>query len=168
MAEDTGPEVKLNGASSAPSVAGAEPRKRGRPPGSGNKSKLGETPVAGDAPRASKKKPQVEYDREAVAKQLKGTHYLIAMAFSMPELILSDEQSLELAEVMIGFAREYDFEPDSKIMAALNLLAVAGFIYGPKVVAIAVRLKKQKAGKGQTIDGVATPVEPSKDGTTAH
>jgi hypothetical protein len=166
MAENEGPEVKINGSSPPGSDA---PRRRGRPPGSTNKSRLGETPVGGEAPRSgARKRPQIEYDHAAVARQLKGTHFLIGTACGMPELYLEDDQAAELADAMIAFAREYDFEPDSKTMAMLNLCAAAGFVYVPKVLRIAARIKKTKASRGQTIDGVATPVETKDDGTAAH
>jgi len=158
--ETSPPQINANGAA-APQIPGADPQKRGRgrPKGSGNKAPLGETSVGG-AGAGRKARPQIEYDRDAIARQLMGTHFLIGTAFGAPELFLTEKESIELAEVMIGFAREYDFAPDSKVMALVNLAATAGFIYIPKLIAAAKRIKEMKVAQAHTFEGVATEVKP--------
>jgi hypothetical protein len=173
MGDESIPEVSNKAVSDAPSVNGAtgprprgRPRKDGRPPGS--------VPLSEQAPGARGAKGQfrrvrIEYDRESIAKQLKGTHYIAGMAFGLPEFFLEDKEALELAEALIGFAREFDLEPDGKVMAALNLIAVSGFIYVPKAIHAAQRIQKMKREKagGVTIDGTATSVETAPNGKPA-
>lgn len=160
-AESSAPGINSAGAP-PPSISG-EPKRRGRPPGSKNKPQDGnvtnEIPVGGEAPKRGRpRKERVELDRGAVARQLLGSHMMIANMLGLPELMLTEKEADQEAEAICDFAREYDFEPDPKLMASINLIATMGFIYVPKVIKVTVRIKKAKAAKGQTIDGEATEV----------
>lgn len=161
------PEIKTSG--SPPPSATAPKRGPGRPrkdQSSVNGSPLGETPVNPDAPKRGRpKKERVELDRDAVARQLLGSHMMVASMLGLPELIISAEEAKQEAEAICEFSREYDFEPDPKMMASINLIATLGLIYVPRAMKIAARVKKAKAAKGQTIDGEATEVT-AKDGAT--
>lgn len=132
-----------------------------------------ETPVGGDAPKRGRpRKEKVELDRAAVARQLLGSHMMVGSVLGMPEFFLTEKESEQMAESFCDFAREYDFEPDPKLMAAINLIATSGFVYVPKIIKVAIRIKKTKAargaahGTGQTIDGEATEVKQNGSSST--
>jgi hypothetical protein len=140
------------------------PKRRGRPPGSKNAPKaegLNATAIPGDAPKRGRprKGPTIEFDKEALARSVKGTHGTLAFFLNAPELMLSDKEAEELAGAFADFAREFDFEPNPKIMAAANLIGVAGIVYVPRVIQIARRVKATKAKRPVTVDGQAQPVE---------
>lgn len=164
------PEIRTGGSpppSAAPPKRGpGRPRKDGTAPGS---ARIGETPVGNDTgkPRGRPKKERVELDRAAIARQLLGSHMMVGSMLGMPEFFLTEKEAEQMAEAVCDFAHEYDFEPDPKLMAIINLAATAGFIYVPKVIRVAVRIKKAKAGKGQTIDGEASEVK-NESGTPAN
>lgn len=139
------------------------PRKRGRPPGSKNAPKpegLQATQIPGDAPKRGRprKGPTLEFDKESLARSVKGTHGTLAFFLNAPELVLSDKEAEELASAFADFAREFDFEPNPKIMAAANLIGVAGIVYVPRIITIARRVKEQKKRAPKIVDGVAEPV----------
>jgi hypothetical protein len=140
------------------------PKRRGRPPGSKNRSREESTlteasPVDGvSAKRGRPRKVHFEIDQAALARQIKGTHGLVAFATGMPELMLGDDESNQLAVAFVNFAREFDFEPNPKVMAGLELAGVMGFVYIPRVIKIAGRLKKQRQQRGATVNSTAEDV----------
>ncbi len=147
------------------------PKRRGRPPGSKNRPReesagLTEaSPVDGAPPKRGRpRKVHFEIDQAALARQIKGTHGLVAFATGMPELMLGDDESNQLAVAFVNFAREFDFEPNPKVMAGLELAGVMGFIYIPRVIKIAGRLKKQRQARGQTVNSTAEEVRPDVTG----
>lgn len=168
-ADTSSPEIRSGGTpppSAAPKRGPGRPRKdqaNGASPGG-----LGETPIGAETakPRGRPKKERVELDKGAVARQLMGSHMMMASMLGLPELILTEKQADSMADALIDFSREYDWQPDPKVMASFNLIATAGFIYTPKVLAIVARIKKARAGKGQTIDGTAVEVPPTGHGDT--
>ena len=165
MSEDINATPTVNGKAAPPEP----PRRRGRPPGSKNVDKgapLDATPIPPNAPKRGRprKGPTIEFDKEALARSVKGTHGTLAFFLNAPELILSDKEAEELAGAFADFAREFDFEPNPKIMAAANLIGVAGIVYVPRVIQIARRAKAAKAQRPVTIDGAsATNETPAHD-----
>lgn len=155
------PEIKSGG---SPPPSAAVPPKRG--PGRPRKDQtagaapIGETPIGADtgAKRGRPKKERVELDKAAVARQLIGSHMMMGSMLGLPELLLTEKQAEQMAEALCDFSREYDWDPDPKVMASVNLIATAGFVYVPKVIAIAKRVKETKARRPRTIDGEATEV----------
>jgi len=168
MTDDTAPP-QINGKSTPPPAADA-PKRRGRPPGSTNKAKetLEATAPGDAAPRkpGRPKKTHVEIDPSALARQIKGAHGTVAFFFGVPEFVLDDKESAELASAFANFAREFDFEPNPKVMAAVELIGVAGFIYVPRVMRVAARVKRTKAQRGQTINGEAQTVHSAHETTS--
>lgn len=170
--ETSSPEIRTDGtpppsATPPPRRGPGRPRKDGLPPGGG--AALGETaiPAGEGASKRGQRKTRVELDRVAIARQLLGSHMMVASMLGLPELMLTEKEADSEAEAICDFAREYDFEPDPKIMASINLIATMGFIYVPKVMKIAARVKQAKrAAKGQTIDGEATEVKPNGAATS--
>jgi|SRR6185312_4326694 len=167
MTTESAPEVKVNGTAPTPDPP---KRGRGRPPGSRNKGPegLSETPVGGEAPKRGRpRKERVELDQASVSRQLYGSHMMVGTMLGMPELFLTQKEADSMAEALVGFSREYDFEPDPKLMASINLIATAGLVYVPKVIAIAKRVKETKRQKPVTIEGEATVTGGNDDKTAA-
>lgn len=151
-------------------TAPPQPKRRGRPPGSKNTTETPtEKPIGPDsAPRRGRpKKPHIELDPEAIARQVRGIHGFIAMITGLPELNLSEAESIELAKASVNFSREFGWEPDPKVLAGIELFGVASFIYLPRFLHIAQRIKAQRAQQAQTIDGEATAVETPDNGQSA-
>lgn len=151
------------------------PKRRGRPPGSKNRSRdestLTEASPLDGAPAAKRGRPRkvhFEIDQAALARQIKGTHGLVAFATGMPELMLGDDESNQLAVAFVNFAREFDFEPNPKVMAGLELAGVMGFVYIPRVIKIAGRLKKQRQQRGATVNSTAEEVRPDVAGPSVN
>ena len=155
----------INGKTAAPEV----PKRRGRPPGAKNAPKaevLSEQPVSGDAPKRGRprKGPTIPFDREALARSLKGTHGTLAFFLGMPELMISEAEAVELAGAFADFAREFDFEPNPKVLATVNLIGVAGIVYVPRVVKVSQRVRAQKLARKSTVDSApSTPDTPVHD-----
>jgi hypothetical protein len=162
------PQINAGGGTPPPSAQGTR-RGPGRPrKDAGAVPPLGETPIGGEAPKRGRpKKERVELDKAAVARQLMGSHMTMAMFLGLPELALTQAQAEQMADVLCDFSREYDWDPDPKVMATLNLVATAGFVYVPKVAAIVARVKATKAKRGQVIDGEAVEVK-NDGGASAH
>lgn len=164
MAEKTDrPQVS---GKAAPPVA----KKRGRPPGSKNAPT---DPVAAQpiepgsvTRRGRPRKPHIELDPSAIARQVKGLHGFAAMLTGLKELNLSDAEAEELAKASVNFSREFGYEPNPKLLAGLELIGVAGVIYVPRVLLIIARIQEIKAKRAaaQPIEGTATPVQPESDG----
>jgi hypothetical protein len=162
MSEETG-SPEINGKTTPPPSAAVPPRR-----GPGRPRKDGSTPGAppftsigaDSAKRGRPKKERVELDKAAVARQLMGSHMTMAMFLGLPELILTEKQAEQMADALCDFSREYDWEPDPKVMAAINLAATAGFVYVPKAAAIMARVKATKAKQPRTVDAEFSEVKP--------
>jgi hypothetical protein len=145
-----------------PSTEQPTRRRRGRPfqakAAPGATPPLQETAVGvdpTDSPQQERqrrtRKPSIDVD--ALTKQLKGIHALAAnlLPIRMPDgkllLELSDTEATQLANAITGVAKEYDLALDGKTGAAIQLLAAAAMIYGPRVYVIQkmrVQMKQQQ------------------------
>ena len=64
------------------------------------------------------------------------------------ELAISEEESKKLAEAIARVQALYDVSVFSETTAAwVNLVFACGTIYGPRIIAIRVRMKKEEALK---------------------
>ncbi|MGC8541032.1 MAG: hypothetical protein ACP5QA_10435 [Phycisphaerae bacterium] len=125
-------------------------------------------PPESAARRGRPKKPHIELDPDAIARQIRGLHGFAALITKLPELNLSEAESVELAKASVNFSREFGYEPDPKLFAALELIGVAGFIYVPRALAVIERLRTAKQQRGQTIDGQAETVATSDGHATVN
>jgi hypothetical protein len=102
----------------------------GRPPGSGaNKNKT------------SRARPNME----ALSRQIMGAHSLAAMFLGIPELLIDATEARLLADGMAGVAEEFGLSLGGKAGAIMVLVANAGMVYTPRVIAIAKRVQMQNA-----------------------
>lgn len=80
----------------------------------------------------------------SLAKQVQGMHQLAALASGIPELIVDENEAVLLSGAIAKVSEEYGLSLTGKTGAMLQLLAAAGMIYAPRLVAVAKRVKAQK------------------------
>ena len=77
------------------------------------------------------------------------------------------EQAAKLAEALRNIAQYYNFAPDPRVMAWVQLLSVAAVIYGPRIVMVAQHSKAQRAQQSRGAVppnmSVVTPAPPPKN-----
>ena len=149
---ETPDNEKLNGTEAPPvdynENEGQEPPKkrgRGRPPGSTNKAKKEDGP--------KKRKQSTKSDNEKMARQICGIHLVIAQITGIPEIALSENDGVALAESVNNVCDQYDLAIDGKTGALIQLAGTAAMIYGPRVFAFHARMNSAQNRKGETVDG---------------
>lgn len=108
---------------------GSYRRKRGRKPGSGNRSS-----------RQADNSTSVE----ALSRILAIVHLGIASATKTPELSLDESEAESLAKATANVLEQFDIRPDPKIEAVVGLVTTASVIYGSKYYMIRQRKKEEK------------------------
>jgi hypothetical protein len=107
-------------------------------------------------PRGSKNKSAVQ---GSLTSLLFSLHTMGAVLLKTPELEISEQEAKKLNDGITDVARYYtDAELPPKVQAWLNLLMVAGTVYGPRVIAIKIRSKnnRPKIIPGTTVSQGAT------------
>lgn len=148
------PEVQENStANPAADIPQNDPpvkRGRGRPSNAEKKLIAEGVPNASASQAAPKPTRQKKASKSAdeiaaLGKQLAGIHQMAAMLTGMPELAIHEQEGVMLAGGILGVAEQYDLSIDGKTGAALQLLAAAAMIYGPRAMAINARMKQAKS-----------------------
>lgn len=121
-------------------------KRRGRPPGSKNKTTNG-------AGRPRKSAQRMRKDTETLGKQIVGIHHVIAMMTGTPEMQISDDEGLALATGINAVCEEYGLSLSGKTGATIQLVGAAGMIYVPRLVMINQRLNKERQRQENIIDG---------------
>lgn len=112
---------------------GSPTKRRGRKPGSGG----GRSSSTG--------KTQAPANLDGLSSMVFAGHLFLAAASSSPEFMLSEDESNKFAKAMLNVQSHYDFFISEKAQAWVNLGAVAGGLYIPRVIAIRKRKKTEKA-----------------------
>jgi len=146
-----GIEVTSPGAtkSSGAGDSSEQPRKRGRPAGSGA------------AKPAKEKAAQVSI--KGIEKILFSLHMIVAKSTGIEELELDTDESKLLADAVAEVASHYNYKVDPKTIAWMGLIGVAGSIYGPRVGAYSLRRSMEKGNKKVDIKGAPAKVSPIFD-----
>jgi hypothetical protein len=110
--------------------AASEPqrRKRGRPAGS----------------TAATKASKPRNIATGIEKMLFSIHMIGAGLFSTPELVLTPDETEAYAAAVADVASYYNAAIDPRTLAWVNLVMVAGGLYGSRMVAIHHRLKSER------------------------
>lgn len=146
---------EIVGAQSTEQTFTAQPeapkRRRGRPPKNASAQPLEQQTIAPgtDAPKQKRKytKRRATLDPEQVAtlaKQLQGIHMMIASAVQVPELQISEIESVTLAQSLQTVSNEYGLSLSGKTGATIQLLATAAIIYMPRMKYINEKFKPKK------------------------
>jgi hypothetical protein len=74
-----------------------------------------------------------------------------AAILSVPEVELDRDESKKLGDAIKDVGRHYAMVFDARYVAIANLGAVAGFIYGPRIIAYRARRKAEKEAEKPTV-----------------
>lgn len=74
-------------------------------------------------------------------------HAAAAGALRTPELEIDKSEAEILGKGLLELERQFPTQIDPRLLAALNMAAAMGMVYGPRIVAIRVRLKKEAMEK---------------------
>lgn len=122
--------------------ADGTPRKKpGRRPGAGNSS-------AQRKPSAAK--PTAKSSKEAVSgieKILFSVHAIAAVKTNCPELALDQKEANMLASALNAVQEHYGVEIPPEYAIWVNLVTACGMIYGPRIVQISSRKKRERKEK---------------------
>lgn len=147
--ESDKPEVESNPALEPITAQPEAPkRRRGRPPK--NPQLETQTIAPGtDAPKQKRKytKRRTTLDPEQVAtlaKQLQGIHLMVASAIQVPEIQISEIESVTLAQSLQTVSNEYGLSLSGKTGATIQLLATAAIIYMPRMKFVNAKFKPKK------------------------
>lgn len=80
---------------------------------------------------------------------------MLAGITRVPEFMVSQDESTELAKALSTVSQFYDVQVAEKSLAWINLGMVAGSIYGTRLVAIAARRRHAKV-----VEAATTPTPP--------
>lgn len=129
-------------ASGGDNASGPGEKRRGRPPGSGNK---GPRQASGTGKAASK----APLDVNAIQFALTGIHALLAAGLSAPELTLSDAEAEIVSKNIVAVARHYDLQATAKATDWGNLIVSLGVVYGGRFVSLTARKRQENAMRRQ-------------------
>lgn len=122
-----------------PNIVGEpEKRRRGRPPGSKNR-----TTQTG--------KGNVLLEPKDLGQKIVGVHKIAAVMTGLQEIAISDVEGEQLAKAVIELTRYYNFAPQGPLVAWINLAGVAGMIYVPRLVVIGAKKAKAKKAKRENV-----------------
>lgn len=107
-----------------------------------------ETPEKPKRTRAPNKKKADKSDVSGLTSALVNVHALLAGMTQIPEIAIDREQAAVLASAASEVMQHYDFGMNAEQQAWINLMMVAGSIYGSKVFAYKIR-KSQEAEEGE-------------------
>lgn len=107
--------------------AGSGPKRRGRKPGSTNKSKAGASAL----------------DINGVEQILLSSHAMLAAMMGAPELLLDAKEANAVAVALNNVARHYDLSATQKTLDWINLAMILGGTYGMRAVMIYNRQRKR-------------------------
>lgn len=131
-------------------------KRRGRPK---KDATLNETPAEGDDKPKRKYAKRKKFDDEsksALARQIAGIHQMLAIMGGLPEMVLSDNECIMLADSVGTVAMEYNLSLSGKTGAMIQLLGTAAFIYLPRFSAINRRKRTTENNNAvATIDEVS-------------
>lgn len=99
------------------------PKKRGRKPGSTNKTSR---------------------DLTGITQLLLTTHIALASLTKYEELALSPDEAGMLASSLAGIAEHYKIRIDGKAGAIMTAIYTVGVIYGPRAFSIGMKIKNSK------------------------
>lgn len=123
----TDPATVTGADTGAESETGTVRRKRGRPKGSGGKTKAA----------------KVSTSLEGIEGILLSLHMMGAAMLQIPELVLSEKEAASLTDGIARVASLYDFGASEKTIAWMNLAVIAGGIYGTRAFAYHLRIKQE-------------------------
>lgn len=90
-----------------------------------------------------------------------GIHSIAASLTKVEEVALDKSEANQLAQALAAVNVHYQKTIDPKLVAWMGVVAVAGQVYGPRVLAYRVRVATEKASKPAQARPVATAPTPA-------
>lgn len=115
---------------------------------SGESPDVIESPEKPKRTRGANKKKADKSDISGLTNALVNIHALLAGMTQIPEIAIDREQAEVLASAASEVMQHYDFGMNPEQQAWVNLMMVAGSIYGSKVFAYKIR-KSQEGEEGE-------------------
>jgi hypothetical protein len=147
-------------------------RGRGRPRKEDAAPRTAETVTSTGAKRGPKpkatKKAYTPDDIGVMGKQLCGLHLMVAQITGLPEMCISEQESVLLAQSVVNVADEYGLSLDGKTGAALQLFLTGAMIYGPRALAVRGRMMKARQDAQSTMPPQAPEMAPAGATTANH
>lgn len=135
------------------------PKRRGRPPKSAAPEGViveGDSTAPGDLPEAVAldtrpkgrrgRPPKSERNLDGIKQLLLSTHIALASIARCPELALEESEASLFANSLSTLADHYKIKLDGKSGAMIGFLYTLGIIYGPRAIAISVRVRNERHG----------------------
>lgn len=91
-------------------------------------------------------------------------HAGVAGMTATPELMLAEEEAKQLGRGLLELERCYPTTVDPRIIAWVNMTAICGMVYGPRIMAIRMRHsaeRPKRPEKAKTENGVQGVVDPN-------
>lgn len=172
------PNAAPDGGTIPPTETGT-PKRRGRPFGSTNKRSsepLKETPLGGTAGAGSTSAPDEAKQRRRrakpvdvgeLAKKIQGTHLMLSMMTGIQELQIAEAEAVMLATALSDVAKEFDFAPNGKAVAVVQLLGTVAILYLPRIAMVKQKAaQSQRAARDRAAATTAEVVPPETPGNT--
>lgn len=99
-------------------------------------------PLATKRGRGPSKK--TERNLKGIEQMLVAIHFMVATATGVSEIVIDKEESNTLAEALATLADHYKIKLDGKTGALMGFVYALGTVYGPRAVAIGVRLRSER------------------------
>ncbi len=134
-------------------VDAPEPKRRGRPPNfpvdAAEPSSEVDLPesVPLDTERPKKRRgrpPKSERNLDGVKQLLFTTHMVLSRIASCPELAIDDAEASMFATSLATLADHYKIRLEGKSGAVVGFIYTLGIIYGPRAIAISIRLRNER------------------------
>lgn len=122
--------------------AAQETRARNRATREGVDYIPGGEPLKTTRSRGANKK--TERNLKGIEQMLVAIHFMVATATGVQELAIDKEESQMLAEALATLADHYKIKLDGKTGALMGFVYALSTVYGPRAVAIGVRLRSER------------------------
>lgn len=110
-------------------------------------------------PKGSKNAKAQKETASDISGLLLSIHNMLSLWLEIEELSMEEKEAEALGKAVARVQSLYELPfLTEKQLAWINLAAVAGGTYGPRLAAYQIRMKKEKAGKPQTIDATGFKV----------
>lgn len=106
-------------------------------------------------PKQAGATPRIALSVNSIEFALTGIHALLAAGMAAPELALQPAEATIVAQNIVAVARHYDLQASAKATDWGNLIVSLGVVYGPRVVALAVRKGNEAKTRGHGTPRVA-------------
>ena len=132
-----------------------QPRKRGRPAGSGKNQRAANGIEGGATVDEKRPTPKKALDLSNLASSLEGVHAMAALVLKNPTVAISKLESEKLALALQNLSKHYNIAISPVLIAWVQLAGVSAAIYGPRIV-LNIAASKANAAKQKVDESLRT------------